>query len=208
MNGMSHQFPRQAGFTEQMRQAKAGLVLPEYADKESTVPVKPVATEPIVTEQVRNEPADFGSELREKIYCAQGHEQPFTGKKGEAHNGDCPLCECEACKNRRYQDRSSDGTVSFQTPTKIRPEEAGNMIRAHEQEHIRNDRIDAELNKREVIAQSIRIIYSQCEECGVTYAAGGEATTITRTTPDYDAIFGTGEKDITEVVGNMLNISA
>ena len=32
--------------------------------------------------------------------------------------------ECEACKNRKYQDGSDDATVSFQTPSNISPAES------------------------------------------------------------------------------------
>jgi hypothetical protein len=85
---------------------------------------------------------------------------------------------CETCDNRQYQDKSADGSVSFQLPTKMNPAQAANMVRAHEQEHIRNDRLSAQQRGEEIVSQSVKIFYDVCGECGVTYAAGGEATTV------------------------------
>jgi hypothetical protein len=87
---------------------------------------------------------------------------------------------CETCDNRAYMDKSSDSTVSMQTPTKMNPSQAAHMVIAHEMEHIRNDRVDAENRGSDVVSQSVRLHNAICQECGVTYVAGGQATTVTK----------------------------
>ena len=87
--------------------------------------------------------------------------------------------ECQTCQERRYQDRSNDGAVSFQSPTNISPEASDALVRAHESEHVRNEQVNAEQKGGEVISQSVRISYARCPECGKTYASGGETTTTT-----------------------------
>ena len=110
--------------------------------------------------------------------------------------------ECETCNNRRYQDKSNDGTVSFQMPTKMNPSEAAHMVRAHEQEHVRNEQQRAAENGGEVVAQSVRILYSTCYECGDVYVAGGETRTITKYA---NADFGAGLENPAEGIGDILD---
>ena len=45
-------------------------------------------------------------------------------KKGDGFIGDCPACQCEKCRKRRYQDGSNDSRVSFQMPTVMDPVKA------------------------------------------------------------------------------------
>ncbi len=88
--------------------------------------------------------------------------------------------ECQTCKNRKYKDGSDDPTVSFQTPTKLSPEEAGTMVRAHEQEHVVHEQLKAKQEGRRVVTQQVAIHYAICPECGRTYVEGGTTTTVTR----------------------------
>jgi hypothetical protein len=93
---------------------------------------------------------------------------------------------CDTCDNRQYMDKSADGTVSMQTPTKMKPTEAAHGVIAHEMEHIRNDRQSAEAKGNEVVYQSVRLHYDVCRECGISYVAGGEATTAWKSTPEFN----------------------
>ena len=42
--------------------------------------------------------------------------------------------ECETCKNRKYQDGSDEGDVSFKAAAHIDPKSAAARVRSHEQE--------------------------------------------------------------------------
>ena len=44
--------------------------------------------------------------------------------------------DCETCANRKYQDGSDEGNVSFKSASHISPESAGARVRAHEGEHV------------------------------------------------------------------------
>lgn len=90
--------------------------------------------------------------------------------------------ECQTCENRRYQDGSDDPGVSFKFASKI----SGNAeaaVRGHEQEHVSRNRAKADREGREIVYQSVVIKHAICPECGKTYVAGGETTTVTRAKP-------------------------
>jgi len=86
---------------------------------------------------------------------------------------------CETCENRSYQDDSDDSSVSFQTPTKLTPQQAAAAVPAHEGEHVHNEQARADREGRKVISQSVRIHTSICPECGRVYVSGGTTTTVT-----------------------------
>ncbi|MCL1881277.1 MAG: hypothetical protein FWF76_03780 [Oscillospiraceae bacterium] len=116
---------------------------------------------------------------------------------------------CHACNNRRYQDVSSDGSVSMQTPTQLSPSEAAVQVPAHEMEHLANDRLDAEMDGREIVAQWMRLTNAICAECGIIYISGGEAVTISATTPtDMAERFNPGIADTIELIGAELDLIA
>lgn len=92
--------------------------------------------------------------------------------------------ECQTCKNRKYQDESDDPGVSFKSASKVAKGAAGAAVRGHEQEHVVRERAKAEREGREVMAQSVVIKTAICPECGDSYVAGGETTTVTRTKVD------------------------
>lgn len=89
--------------------------------------------------------------------------------------------ECETCKNRKYQDGSDEGNVSFKTASHISPEAAPAKVRAHENEHVSNAYKKAAQDNGKVINASVSIHTSVCPECGRTYIAGG----VTNTTIKY-----------------------
>jgi len=86
---------------------------------------------------------------------------------------------CQSCRSRKYVDRSSDPSVSFQAPAHISPGQAASVVMAHEREHINNDRAKAERDDRRVISQTVSLSMSTCPECGRMYVSGGTARTVT-----------------------------
>jgi hypothetical protein len=86
---------------------------------------------------------------------------------------------CETCDSRRYQDVSSDSSVSFQSPTHISPEQSAAVVRAHEYEHVANEQVKAKQEDRKVISQTVSLHSSVCPECNCVYISGGVARTIT-----------------------------
>jgi hypothetical protein len=101
-----------------------------------------------------------------------------SGAKTSAVSGHS---ECQTCKNRKYKDGSDDPTVSFQSATKLSPEIADTMVRAHEQEHVAHEQVKAKEEGRRVVSQQVAIHYAICPECGRSYVAGGTTTTVTKT---------------------------
>ncbi|MFP4498722.1 MAG: hypothetical protein ACLFQV_10965 [Vulcanimicrobiota bacterium] len=93
--------------------------------------------------------------------------------------------ECQTCRNRRYVDGSSDGSVSFQTPTHIPASMAGNAVLSHEMEHVSHETADAQRDGREVVHKNVMLHQSVCPECGRLYISGG--TTEISTAPKKDA---------------------
>jgi len=89
------------------------------------------------------------------------------------------LTECKTCKNRKYQDVSSDPSVSFQTPTNISPGQSAALVLAHENEHVSNEQAKAEEEGRRVVSQTVRLESSICPECGRIYISGGVTRTVT-----------------------------
>lgn len=117
--------------------------------------------------------------------------------------------ECVTCSNRTYQDKSDDSSVSFQSPTKMSPDQAAHMVRAHEAEHVRNEQQRAKENGAEVVAQSVQIFYANCGECGKSYVSGGETRTTTVTRSDNTAeLFNVGAANPDREVGGVLDAVA
>jgi len=87
---------------------------------------------------------------------------------------------CHTCENRRYVDQSNDSSVSYQTPTKISPNNAAAAVAAHEQEHVRNEQANAHRDNRQIISQSVTLTYDTCPECGKQYVSGGTTRTTSK----------------------------
>lgn len=115
--------------------------------------------------------------------------------------------ECETCKNRRYQDVSDDPGVSFKSASKIAPGNVGVAVRGHENEHVVRERAKAEREGREVVSQSVVIKTAICPECGKSYVAGGETTTVTRSKPSVEAKFQVGEYDEESEKGRFFDVT-
>ena len=93
--------------------------------------------------------------------------------------------ECQTCKNRKYQDSSSDPSVSFQSPTHLNPGQAAGAVASHESEHVAHEQARAEREDRQIISQSVTIHTAICPECGRVYVSGGVTRTITANKKDY-----------------------
>lgn len=85
--------------------------------------------------------------------------------------------ECETCKNRKYQDGSNEGDVSFKAAAHIDPKAAAARVRSHEQEHVSNAYQKAAKNNGKVVACNVSIHTAICPECGRTYVSGGTTAT-------------------------------
>lgn len=92
--------------------------------------------------------------------------------------------ECQTCRERKYQDVSDDPGVSFKTPSKISPGNAGAAVMSHEQEHVRNETAKAAREERQVVSQSVTLQTSTCSECGKSYVSGGTTRTVTKANND------------------------
>jgi hypothetical protein len=116
-----------------------------------------------------------------------------TSKGKETEEG-----ECQTCANRKYQDGSDDGGVSFQNPTKLSPAAAATAVRSHEQEHVTRNAAKAEREGKEAHS-SVAIHTAVCPDCGKTYVSGGTTTTTYTQKKDDDkdslAIEGIGGKE-------------
>lgn len=107
--------------------------------------------------------------------------QKRLDRLNEKQNG-----ECQTCENRKYQDGSDDPGVSFKTASKVGAEGAAAAVRGHEYEHVYRNRAKAEREGKEIVSQSVRIKTAICPECGESYVAGGETTTVTKTKPEAE----------------------
>lgn len=112
------------------------------------------------------------------LFAPLAHSAP-AGQVSAATPPDKPALNpepCQTCAARRYVDRSSDSSVSFQTPTKLAPGEAALAVAAHEQEHVVHN---AERAREEGMTahSTVTISYGVCPECGRIYVAGGKTTT-------------------------------
>ncbi len=107
-------------------------------------------------------------------------EAEHSHHKKDGFDKDCPECQCETCRNRRYQDDSGDSAVSFQSATKMTPGTAAYRVRGHEMEHVRRESIKAENEGKKVVSQTVQIKTDSCNECGRIYVSGGLTRTRTR----------------------------
>ncbi len=156
-----------------------------------TTPVQPVAkTAPVqrsVAEAVSQKESSFpilrkGADpvemaVRSRIQYLDQEEGPEKAKSPQEVMEEGV---CQTCKERKYQDESDDPGVSYQTPTKLSPEQAASAVGAHEQEHVVRERAAAQQEGREVVSQSVTLHNNICPECGRVYVSGGTTRTTTR----------------------------
>lgn len=118
--------------------------------------------------------SSYGNVGSSAKYSANPDENVKAGRKSSPS-------ECETCRQRKYQDGSNEGDVSFKAPGHISPQASAGTVRAHEQEHVNNAYEKAAKNNGEVRSATVSLRTEVCPECGTSYVAGGE----TRTTIAY-----------------------
>ena len=140
-----------------------------------------------------SDPLKFISDYLEKkatIFSSDGDRADFgngrvqnnknilygSGDGGKAKSVE-PKGECHTCNSRKYVDKSSDSSVSYQTPTKLNPQTAALAVGAHEREHVTNERAKADREGREIVNQTVSIKYGVCPECSKMYPTGGTTRT-------------------------------
>lgn len=117
--------------------------------------------------------------------------------------------DCETCKQRKYQDGSDEGNVSFKTASHIAPEAAGAAVRAHENEHVSNAYNKAEQKNGEVLSASVSIHTAVCPECGRSYISGGTTNTMIKYTNESNPYQQELKSaDATRLRGANINLSA
>ncbi len=92
--------------------------------------------------------------------------------------------ECKTCEQRKYQDGSDDMGVSYQTPTRIDPDQVASAVRGHEMEHVVREQAKAQREGRKVVSQSVTLHTAICPECGKAYISGGTTRTVTAAAPE------------------------
>lgn len=80
--------------------------------------------------------------------------------------------DCQTCRQRRYQDQSSDPGVSMKSPTALSPGNAESAVRAHEGEHVSRELSKAKQEGRSAMA-TVVLHTDVCPECGRVYMSGG-----------------------------------
>ena len=76
--------------------------------------------------------------------------------------------------------------VSFQTPTRVDPDQAASAVRGHEMEHVVREQAKAQREDRKVVSQSVTIHTAICPECGDVYVSGGTTRTATKANPTQE----------------------
>lgn len=157
---------------------------------------QPIRLGPVLREGA--DPAEMAVRMRIKPY----EESPLQGaeKSREGNQSDSGLKvgaegaqaaveegKCETCEKRKYQDGSDDMGVSFQTPTRVAPEQAASAVRGHENEHVVREQAKAKREDRRVVSQSVTLHTDICPECGKTYISGGTTRTVTAANPEEPA---------------------
>ncbi len=97
--------------------------------------------------------------------------------------------ECETCEKRKYQDGSDDPSVSYQTPTRIDPDNAASAVRGHEMEHVVHEQARAKREDRKVVSQSVTLHTGICPECGRVFVSGGTTRTVTKGDGEPENLF-------------------
>lgn len=113
--------------------------------------------------------------------------QMQTGQAAKVQGTSRATEECQTCKNRKYVDGSNESDVSFKAPGHVSPEASYGAVTAHEQQHVSNAIAEGSEENKELVSVNVRIKMERCPECGKVYSAGGETTTVIKTSkPTYN----------------------
>ncbi|MDD6573117.1 MAG: hypothetical protein PUF12_12100 [Thermoflexaceae bacterium] len=113
--------------------------------------------------------------------------------------------ECETCKNRKYQDGSNESDVSFKSPGHIDPGSSASTVMAHEQEHVSNAYEKAAQGNGKVINASVKLQTAVCPECGRSYVAGGETSTMIKYNESNPYGREAKSRDAAGLIGNNID---
>ena len=111
-----------------------------------------------------------GQVIKKGSVSADPEHQVKPGYKSSPAN-------CQACKERRYQDGSDEDDVSFKTPGHISPGASAATVAAHEHEHVVNAYEKAAESGGKVLSCTVTLETAICPECGTSYVAGGKTST-------------------------------
>ena len=145
----------------------------------------PVRLGPVIREGA--DPAEMAVRMRIRY---DGEDEPSVPVDEDASQGvegaqkALEEGKCETCEKRKYQDGSDDMSVSFQTPTNIKPEQVASAVRGHEMEHVVHEQAKAQREDRKVVSQSVTLHTDICPERGKVYISGGETRTVTKANPE------------------------
>lgn len=115
--------------------------------------------------------------------------------------------ECQTCKNRKYQD-GSDEMVSFKSAAHISPSASGSVVRAHENEHVRNAYSKASDGNGKVLQASVSLKTAICPECGTSYVSGGETRTRIQYTNEQNPYQQNRKSaDYGSIIGNNVDLA-
>lgn len=130
------------------------------------------------------EASQINPKKKEKTDAADNGDNPVLStqeEENEKKNADgihkSSPEDCQTCKNRKYQDGSDEGNVSFKAAAHISPDSAAARVRAHEGEHVSNAYKKAAQKNGKVVNASVSIHTSICPECGRVYVSGGTTNT-------------------------------
>ena len=144
----------------------------------------PVRLGPVIREGA--DPAEMAVRMRIRPYeeagAANAPEKALEDNRAagvESAQAALEEGKCETCEKRKYQDGSDDMGVSFQTPTRVAPEQVASAVRGHEQEHVVREQAKARREDRRVVSQSVTLHSDICPECGKAYISGGTTRTVT-----------------------------
>ncbi|MDE7221321.1 MAG: hypothetical protein K2O45_17190 [Oscillospiraceae bacterium] len=157
---------------------------------------QPVRLGPVIRQGA--DPAEMAVRMRIKPYEDGTLQNPEKSGEGNDAGGELKVGaegaqaaveegKCQTCEKRKYQDGSDDMGVSFQTPTRIAPEQAAAAVRGHENEHVVREQAKARQEDRRVVSQSVTLHTDICPECGKAYISGGTTRTVTAANPEQQA---------------------
>lgn len=195
---------RQADAAQSLQGGQRAVVLAARRAAAPETPVEPVRPVPAVNpEEVPTtrlgpvlrkgaDPAEMAVRMRIRPYedpaqaarnpQAAEEERPAQNEKVGAEGVQAAAEEgrCQTCENRKYQDESDDMGVSFQSPTRIAPEQVAAAVRGHENEHVVREQAKAKVEDRKVVSQSVTLHTDICPECGKVFISGGTTRTVTK----------------------------
>ena len=198
---------QQAGLTRQAGAAgQTGGVWAAHHSAGPDTPVQPVSPVRPVSDQEASQPIRLGPVLREgadpaemavrmrirpyeEAGAANAPEKALEDNRAagvESAQAALEEGKCETCEKRKYQDGSDDMGVSFQTPTRVAPEQVASAVRGHEQEHVVREQAKAQREDRKVVSQSVTLHTAICPECGDVYVSGGTTRTTTKANPQQE----------------------